>query len=82
MITNFRSAERAAITAFEGQMRRIASELTAERLPIAIDLARLPQSVRGFGHVKEGNRDESGKQERRLLEQFASGSTAEVRRAA
>ena len=77
-----RRGERAAISAFEGQMRRIACELTAERLPIAIELARLPQSVRGFGHVKEGNRVEAGKQEHRLLEQFASGSTEEVRRAA
>jgi indolepyruvate ferredoxin oxidoreductase len=26
--------------------------LTAERLPLAVEIARLPEEIRGFGHVK------------------------------
>lgn len=51
-----RRGERAAIFAFETLARRLAGELTAERLATALELARLPQTVRGFGHVKERNR--------------------------
>ncbi|HSV81993.1 MAG TPA: DUF6537 domain-containing protein [Ramlibacter sp.] len=36
-------------------MRRLAGELTTERHPVALELARLPQGVRGFGHVKVRN---------------------------
>ena len=53
--TEERRQERAAIPAFEALVRELAGALDAERLPLAIELARLPQTVRGFGHVKERN---------------------------
>jgi indolepyruvate ferredoxin oxidoreductase len=27
--------------------------LTAEKLPLAVEIARLPEDIRGYGHVKE-----------------------------
>ena len=36
-------------------MRQIAGALTRDNHAIAIELARLPQTVRGFGHVKARN---------------------------
>jgi indolepyruvate ferredoxin oxidoreductase len=68
--TEERRGERAAIRDFEAQMRKLAKELTKERQPIAIDLARLPQSVRGFGHVKERNRRAAEARQERLLSEF------------
>lgn len=69
-----RRAEREAIGAFETLVRRLAGELTSDRLPTAIDLARLPQSVRGFGHVKERNSAAASEKLHRLLAEFAQPS--------
>jgi indolepyruvate ferredoxin oxidoreductase len=69
-----RKAERAAIAEYETLMRRVAGELDANRMPIALELARLPQSVRGFGHVKERNGAAATAQQQRLLAEFAQPS--------
>ena len=71
-----RRGERAAIGAFEAQMRKVAAGLTAERLATAIELARLPQSVRGFGHVKERNHHAAMQKQARLLAELAAGGTS------
>ena len=47
--------ERGLITAFEGDLDRIAQKLTSARLPTALKLAQVPQSIRGYGHVKEAS---------------------------
>ena len=36
-------------------LEHLAATLSAERLPLALELARLPESVRGYGHVKLAN---------------------------
>ena len=69
-----RRGERAAIGEFEALVRRVAGELTRERHAIALDLARLPQSVRGFGHVKERNAAVAYAKQARLLAEFAQPS--------
>ncbi len=51
-----RREERRAIGEFTEHMQRVAKALNADNLSIALELARLPQSIRGFGHVKDGNR--------------------------
>jgi len=50
--TQERRGERAASGEFMAQMRRVVLRLDASRLDAAMALARLPQSVRGFGHVR------------------------------
>ena len=77
-----RRAERAAIPAFEALVARLASELDAERLPLAIELARLPQSVRGFGHVKERNAKAAEQVQAQLLERFHATRSTLLRAAA
>ena len=47
-----RVAERAAIPAYEAEVERLLAGLSADRLPLAIEIARLPLDVRGFGPVK------------------------------
>jgi indolepyruvate ferredoxin oxidoreductase len=53
--TEERRTERALIAAFEARVEQLCEGLTVERLAAATEIARLPQSVRGFGHVKLAN---------------------------
>ncbi|MEJ8824570.1 indolepyruvate ferredoxin oxidoreductase family protein [Variovorax humicola] len=81
--TQERRDERAAIGEFIELARRVANELTPEHLATAIEIARLPQSVRGFGHVKERNHAAAAKQQQRLLAAFSNSvNPAVVRNAA
>ncbi|WP_448582458.1 indolepyruvate ferredoxin oxidoreductase family protein [Thermaurantiacus sp.] len=47
-----RLAEREAIPAYEAEVERLLAGLTAARLGLAAEIARLPLDVRGFGPVK------------------------------
>ncbi|MBP2306805.1 indolepyruvate ferredoxin oxidoreductase family protein [Azospirillum melinis] len=47
-----RKMERALVTRFEATVAEIAERLSADRLATAVELAALPQEIRGFGPVK------------------------------
>ena len=51
-----RRDERSAIVEFEVTMRQVVARLSRPGLPAAIDVARLPQGIRGFGHVRAAAR--------------------------
>jgi indolepyruvate ferredoxin oxidoreductase len=72
-----RRAERAAAPAFEAQMRRLAQALTKDNHATAVELARLPQSVRGFGHVKERNHAAAEAKAAQLLAAFENPLAAQ-----
>lgn len=67
-----RKDEKVAIDQFKTLVKQIASQLTEHNFAQALELARLPQSVRGFGHVKERNAREAKKREHELLKAFHS----------
>ena len=48
-----RVAEREAIPAYEAEVNRLLNDLTADNLALAVEIARLPLDLRGFGPVKE-----------------------------
>ena len=48
-----RRMERALIARYEATVAEIAERLSAERLATAVELAALPQEIRGFGPVKQ-----------------------------
>lgn len=50
-----RRMERQLIRDYESHLQDLLAGLTPERLPIAVQLARLPELIRGFGHVKARN---------------------------
>ncbi|MBT2302500.1 indolepyruvate ferredoxin oxidoreductase family protein [Variovorax paradoxus] len=77
--TSERRAERAAIGEFENLMRRVASQLTGDSRRIALELARLPQSIRGFGHVKGRNHRAAAAKQQRLLAEFEQATLAQDR---
>jgi len=53
--TEERKMERALIGEYEALVKELIGGLTAEKLPLAIELANLPDSMRGYGHIKENN---------------------------
>ncbi|MDR5734199.1 indolepyruvate ferredoxin oxidoreductase family protein [Caballeronia sp. LZ025] len=65
-----RRRERKAIDAYEASMREVLESLDAPRLATAVELAKLPQSVRGFGHVKERHAEMAEAKRTALMEQF------------
>jgi indolepyruvate ferredoxin oxidoreductase len=51
-----RRAERRLIAEYEQLMAELCAGLTPERHALAVELAALPEQIRGFGHVKERHR--------------------------
>ena len=76
-----RRHERAMIRQFEADMKQILPKVTPQTLPIAIELAELPLTVRGYGPVKEKAATEAALRREELLEQFRQGG-APMREAA
>jgi indolepyruvate ferredoxin oxidoreductase len=51
--TEERQMERGLIDDYERRMRALLAGLDAVRLPLAVQIADVPEQIRGFGHVKE-----------------------------
>jgi indolepyruvate ferredoxin oxidoreductase len=52
-----RKAERAVLAAYEADLAALPTRLERTTLGDAIALARLPEKIRGFGHVKQRSMD-------------------------
>ncbi|MBX3606084.1 MAG: indolepyruvate ferredoxin oxidoreductase family protein [Piscinibacter sp.] len=50
--TEERRTERALIGEYRASIEELLGALSAERLPLALEIARLPEEIRGYGHVK------------------------------
>ncbi len=66
-----RRAERAAIDDFRRLTTRLVGEIDEGRLATAVELARLPQTVRGFGHVKDQHAGTARLMQAELLRRWA-----------
>jgi indolepyruvate ferredoxin oxidoreductase len=51
--TEERRTERALIEEYRGCIEELLRGLTRENLPLAAEIARIPEEIRGYGHVKE-----------------------------
>ena len=51
--TEERRTERALIVEYEACIDELLASLSGERLAQAVEIARLPEEIRGYGHVKE-----------------------------
>lgn len=69
--------ERQLIVDYEQLVDEILASLTAENLNTAVELARLPEKIRGYGHVKHANVVAVKTQWQVLLDRF-HGRTAPV----
>ncbi|KQW34698.1 indolepyruvate ferredoxin oxidoreductase family protein [Rhizobacter sp. Root404] len=68
--TEERRMERDLVTQFERRVDELAANLSAERLPNAIQIAALPLSMRGYGHIKIANVALARAREAELLHRF------------
>ena len=48
-----RRMERQLIDDYRACIEELLRGLTAEKLPLAAEIARIPEEIRGYGHVKE-----------------------------
>jgi indolepyruvate ferredoxin oxidoreductase len=64
--TEERRTERRLLADYEKGLDRLLAELTPDRLPLAIQIAQAPLSIRGFGHVKEAALIKAKAEEARL----------------
>jgi indolepyruvate ferredoxin oxidoreductase len=74
--TEERKTERALITAFEHDIERLLEATRLENIDTAIEIACLPQQIRGFGHVKQASIDSVVTRREQLLQKFAGADPA------
>jgi indolepyruvate ferredoxin oxidoreductase len=72
-----RRTERALIAEYEETVERLLAGLTPQNHALAVQIASIPEEIRGFGHIKERNLGPARKKWEQLLAQYASGPTAE-----
>jgi indolepyruvate ferredoxin oxidoreductase len=77
-----RKLERRLIADYEALVAEILAGLSTENHATAVALAGLPEQIRGYGHVKEGNVASVRKRQEELLAAFRSPSPSTTRRAA
>lgn len=76
-----RRQERALIRQYEADMHEVLAKVSDATMPIAIELAELPLSIRGYGPVKEKAAELAATRRAELLAQFRTGG-APMREAA
>jgi indolepyruvate ferredoxin oxidoreductase len=75
-----RRAERALISQYRASIEQVLASLTAQNHSLALEIARLPDRIKGFGHVKDRNLAAARIEWERLMQEWASARA--VRRAA
>ena len=66
-----RQAERALVEQYIGDLRAAVASLRADTQEVAVGLASLPDTIRGFGPVKDANREKAAIRRVALLEKLA-----------
>ncbi len=73
-----RRQERKLITDYERDIERLFDEITLQNIDSAIAIARLPQKIRGFGHVKQASIESADKTRASLFKKFNGDDSVEV----
>ena len=76
-----RKRERALITEYEALIGELLDRLTPQNYPIAVDLASIPEHIRGYGHVKERHLKDAKVRENALLAQLREAKAAPAKTA-
>ena len=74
--TEERRTERALITEYRACIEELLAGLNASNLALAVQIARIPEDIRGFGHVKERHLKAARAQWERLMQQWRQDSRA------
>ncbi|AZY53798.1 indolepyruvate ferredoxin oxidoreductase family protein [Bordetella avium] len=70
--TDERRAERELIREYEQHISAIIGKLSRSNLEKAVELASIPQEIRGYGHVKEAAMARAAQKRERLLQEFSA----------
>jgi len=65
-----RKAERKLITDYEATIRTLIDGLDAETHDLAIQIASIPEVIRGYGHIKEANMARAAQKQADLMQLF------------
>ncbi len=71
-----RKGERALIGHYQETIETVLASLKTENHDVAVEIAEVPEHIRGYGHVKERHLAEARDLERDLLERFKAGKPA------
>jgi indolepyruvate ferredoxin oxidoreductase len=71
-----RRMERRLIADYEADVERLLDALDARRLPLATQIASIPEEIRGFGHVKERNLKAALARRQELFEEYFAAREA------
>jgi indolepyruvate ferredoxin oxidoreductase len=75
-MTEERRAERRLIHDYETTVGELLERLDRDNLKLAVDIATIPDRIRGFGHVKRRHLEEAKKKESDLLGAFRASLPA------
>ena len=70
--TRERRAERRLIERYEQVVASLIDDLDHTNHAVAVEIASLPERIRGFGHVKARSIEDAGRREAELLERFGA----------
>ncbi len=70
-----RKLERALITEYQQLLTEFVSDLSADNYNEAVKLAKLPEKIRGYGHIKERHIEQIANEKAQLLASFRAGGT-------
>ena len=71
-LTAERRQERRLIGDYEATIEQLLQGLSPEKMALAVQIAEIPEHIRGFGHVKERHIEDAKANEGVLLKQFHS----------
>jgi len=80
--TEERRTERALIGEYEQAVEKLIGTLTRENLSLAVDIASLPEEIRGYGHIKARNIVEARKKRDELFARWSGAPGTATARAA
>jgi indolepyruvate ferredoxin oxidoreductase len=76
--TEERRTERRLIAEYEAAIAGLLPRLEAGNLPQAVEIASIPEQIRGFGHVKERHLKAALARQSELLSGFGSPAKAQA----
>jgi indolepyruvate ferredoxin oxidoreductase len=74
--TDERKSERALIRQYRDSIEQVLARLDPQNHALAMEIARIPEQIKGFGHVKERNLAAARLQWDRLLQQWSNPELA------
>ena len=64
--------ERFLISQYKEDINKILKEVNSKNIALAVEIASIPEMIRGYGHVKEEHMKEASIKREQLLEQWNS----------